>query len=178
MTSKISGILFFSLIILLMQSCYSGNRSQDSDSNRSQIHTPGKPGASVSISNSQPIVLGSLGAQDLVLTLEGPAAFDELSVRVASSDGLSLLSPIDSVTFLPTSTGKYNLPLSLNVKREGRHYVRLYVELVTANSRAQRVVSAIIQVGSTITKQQKTIPKRNTDGVISLPAQEQVMPKN
>ncbi len=178
MASKISSILFFSLIIMLTQACYSGNRSPDSDSNRSPVHTLGKPGASVSISNTQPIGLAALGMQDLTLILDAPAAFEELSVRVAPSDGLSILSPIDLVTFLPASTGKYNLPLSLNIKHEGRHYVRLYVELVSANRRSQRVVSAIIQVGSPVTKQQKTVLERNADGVISLPAQEQVIPKD
>lgn len=178
MFKKIPTILFLFALGLVTQACYSGNPSKGAESKATRVHSPGKPGASVNIRNPQPIKFDSPGMQDFELVLQVPGTPDEISMHLSSSDGVDLLSPIGLITFPVAAEGEYRLPLSLNTKREGRHYVHLHVDLLTNGNAERRVVSAIIQVGRTGAKLQKAAPESHSDGVITLPAQERVSPGN
>ena len=170
-------VICVALISLATQACHSGSPSSEGNNKSQRTHTPGKPGASVSIRNTQPIVLDA-GIQELTLVLLAPGEPERLTVQLGSTDGLGILSPTNAITLTPSGTSEYHLPLSLNVKRGGRHYVQLHIELGAGDERERRVISAIIQAGQPTARAQKAAPPNDRDGVKSLPAQEQVSPRD
>lgn len=177
------------IAISILQACYSGSvsqtenkpRSMDSSVDAPAAHgqkTATKPGASVSIRNTQPIVLNSVGLHDIELVLNSPGYPGTISVSVTSSKGVSILSTTAPVLFPLTENGEYRLPISASIEQEGRHYIRLNVAVTSNDITEKRVVSAIVQVGSVHPKLQKAAPAIDSDEVISLPAQERVSPQH
>lgn len=175
--------------ISLLQACYSSSVSQADDKSRSidsKINShvshaqkaTTKPGASVSIRNTQPIVLNSVGLHDIELVLHSPSYPGSISVSATASKGMGIVSTAAPVLFPLTEKGEYRLPMSVNIEQEGRHYIRLNVGVTSNDITEKRVISAIVQVGSVHPKLQKTAPVADSDEVISLPAQEQVSPQH
>lgn len=165
------------LAFSLLQACYSGNASQTTNEKKQPVQVTPKPGATVNIRNSQPILLDAVGEQNVVIILHSPSYPGAMSVSVAASDGVSIVSELAPLVYQLTETGEYRVPLKLNVEREGRHYVRLNVSVTSNGLSEKRVVSAILQVGAARTKLQKAVPAGTSDAVISLPAQERVSPR-
>lgn len=166
-----------SVVILLLQGCYSASTVQTTEKT-SPVKITAKPGASVSIRNAQPIVLSSVGGQNIVVVLQSPAVSGEMSVNVTSGDGSRVLSPLAPMVFPLADEGVYRVPVTLNIEHEGRHYVRLHVRVTNNGQTETRVVSAILQVGEVRARQQKAVPAATSDGIISLPAQERVSPQD
>lgn len=166
------------MVLALLQACYSGSSTQTPE-NASQPKTVTvKPGASVSIRNTQPIKLETVGEQNIVVVLHSSSFPGEMSVSVAASKGVSILSTPNPLVYPLTESGEYRVPLRLNVEHEGRHYVRMNVSISSGGLSEKRVVSAILQVGEVRAKSQKAVPAASSDAVISLPAQERVSPRD
>lgn len=183
------------LLSSLLQACYSGNYSGNSvlgNNESQQVQPPAaanvqvpsaqkttmKPGASVSLTNTQPIVLPTIGMHQIELVLQSARHEGELSISVVSSDGVSVDSTTNTFHFSLVEQGAYRLPITLYVAREGRHYVRLNVSMTSDGTNEKRVISAIVQAGKPAPAAQKTAPANATDGVITLPAQERVSPQH
>lgn len=187
MSKKIIKVSLLWLIIgaatVPLYACYTGNHQtvaapQKSDSPTTVKHhsyqkKTMKPGASVKILNLQPMVLNTAGLHDIELVLHSASYPGEMNIDLTASDGMSILSA--AVIAIPlVKKGEYKIPVSLNIPREGRYYLRMNVTVTGKEINEKRVLSAIIQVGETVDKQQKTVPASTTDKVVSLPAQEHV----
>ncbi|HEX7762296.1 MAG TPA: hypothetical protein VF433_01605 [Cellvibrio sp.] len=185
------------LLASLLPACYSGNNSGSSalgNSEAPQVQPPAatnvqahvssvqkitmKPGASVSLANTQPIVLPTIGMHQIELVLQSARHEGEMTISVASSDGMSVDSATNTFHFPLVEQGAYRLPITLYVAREGRHYVRLNVSTTSGGTNEKRVISAIVQAGKPAPAAQKTAPTSTTDGVITLPAQERISPQH
>lgn len=164
----------------LSVACYSDGSLRAAEKKHAATVTP-KPGASVSIGNAQPILLNSVGVQNVELILRSPSFPGEMTLHISASKGISVLSETE-VKYALTENGHYAVPVSLFIEQEGRHYVRLSVQIRGSdasgdNAGEQRVLSAIVQVGAARAPSQKLAPAAS-DGVISSPAQERVTPRN
>lgn len=185
------------LLASLLPACYSGHYSGSGELGSSEAHEAQspvvanaqervlpaqkvtmKPGASVSLANTQPIVLPTTGMQQIELVLQSARHEGEMSISVASSDGMSVDSTTNTFHFSLVEQGEYRLPITLYVAQEGRHYVRLNISVTSQGTSEKRAISAIVQVGKLAPAAQKTAPAGTTDGVITLPAQERISPQH
>lgn len=132
-----------------------------------------KPGASVSIKNIQPMHFISLGVQNIELLLDESSGQGTMNVRISASDGVTLVN--QSVFHFELShSSEYKLPLTFSLEQNGRHYLRLHVEVVADGVTERRVISAILQVGETAQRIQKS-QGESADMVLTLPAEETVL---
>ena len=140
----------------------------------------GKPGAAVSLRNSQPLQLPATGVQDVVVQLMSPVYQGVMHVSVSSNEDIAIVSAQKEFEFTLVEQGDYQLPLTLNIATAGRHYLHLQVVINTKEQTQARAIAVIVQVGEPVLKTQKTDFERAAEvgeQVISLPAQETISPR-
>src|SRR6187431_400676 len=145
-----------------------------------QQHPLIKPGAAVSLKNIAPLYAPAPGVYEYKLELISPNDTGKMTIDVAVSDGVTIVSPENHFEFVLHEGGEYHLPLALNASAEGRFYIQLHVSTVVDGHTSARSVAAILQVGEPAVKAQKTMLESSTDKsepVISLPAQETISPR-
>lgn len=139
-----------------------------------------KPGASITLKNSQPFFMEAPGVSDLELVLSAPPVGGVMHVDVTVSPGLELVSSVSHFEFLLTQEAEYKLPIQVNAPATGRYYVNLQTSITQNEQHDSRVITAIVQVGPPAAKSQKVTNDKSveTDGIISLPAKETIQPAN
>ncbi len=139
-----------------------------------------KPGASITLKNSQPFFLEAPGVSNLELVLSAPPMGGAMHIDVTVSTGLELVSPVSHFEFLLTQEAEYKLPIQVNAPAAGRYYVNLQASIIQNEQRDSRVITAIVQVGPPPAKSQKGTNDKSVeaDGIISLPAKETIQPAN
>jgi hypothetical protein len=140
----------------------------------------GKPGAAVSLKNTEPFYAPAPGIYEYQLQLASPHHTGKMIVDVSTSDGITIVSSERRFEFVLQEGGEYKLPLTLNAGAEGRFYIQLQVSTVVAGQTSMRAITAILQVGAPMGKMQKTMTNGSagkSDSVISLPAQETISPR-
>lgn len=150
------------------------------ESNDHQQHALVKPGAAVSLKNSELLYAAVPGVYEYQLQLLSPNHEGEMTVDVSTSDGLALVSSVRHFAFELQEGGEYRVPLTINASAEGRFYIQLHVSITVNGQSSSRVIAAILQVGETTVKAQKAATKssaQEAEAVISLPAQETISPR-
>ncbi len=145
-----------------------------------QSHRMVKPGAAVSLKNTEPLFVPAPGVYDYQLQLISPSHEGKMTINVSTSDDVTIVSPEHQFEFVLHDGGEYPIPLTLNASSEGRFYIQLHVSIVVNGHTSMRVIAAILQVGAPAAKAQKTMSKDaldKSDSVISLPAQETISPR-
>lgn len=145
-----------------------------------QLHQMGKPGASVGLKDIEPLYAPAPGVYEYQLQLVLSNHAGSMTIDVAASDGVTIISPERRFEFVLQEGSEYKLPLTLNASAEGRFYIQLHVSIVADGKTSVRAISAILQVGAPAVKMQKTMTTSSadkSDSVISLPAQETISPR-
>jgi|GEM_PF-3572936 len=145
-----------------------------------QQHPRAKPGAAVSLKNTTPLYAPAPGVYEYQLQLISPNDTGKMTINVAASDGVTIVSPESHFEFVLQEGGEYKVPLALNASAEGRFYIQLHVSIVVDGQTSVRAIAAILQVGEPAAKAQKTMLNSSadkSDSVISLPAQETISPR-
>lgn len=145
-----------------------------------QPHSLAKPGAAVSLKNSEPLYAAVPGVYEYQLQLLSPSHEGKMTVDVSTSDGLVIVSSAHHFEFELQEGSEYSLPLTLNAGAEGRFYIQLHVSITVNGQSSSRVIAAILQVGPSAVKAQKAAAKnseQDAEPVISLPAQETISPR-
>lgn len=160
-----------------------------SDQKSSQINTDKflhqpqslvKPGAAVSLKNTEPLYAPGPGVFEYQLQLVSSKHAGKMTVEVSTSDGVTIVSPERQFEFVLQESGEYRLPLTLNANSNGRFYIQLHVSTAVEGQTSARAIAAILQVGEPMVKVQKTASRSSADktgAVISLPAQETILPR-
>lgn len=156
------------------------------DKQTGKMSSPAKPGASVRLKTNEPFFITEPGVFDYSLVLLSDQHEGEMSVDISTSDEIAIL-PSDTNTKLENTyrfrlapDGEYEIPLKLNVTKEGRFYIHLHVTIQADNQATTRVLAAILQVGKPDANAQKPSTKSlksDVDDVILLPAQETISPR-
>lgn len=139
-----------------------------------------KPGAAVSLKNTQPLTVSVAGVYEFQLQLISPLHTGKMTVNVAPGAGFEIVSSQRQFDFELQEGGSYQVPLIINASAEGRYYIQLHVSITTDGQPSSRVVAAILQVGEPAVKAQKAAAKstqEDDEAVISLPAQETISPR-
>ena len=163
-----------------MASAERNNLPMKSAKSAHQSHPIVKPGAAVSLKNTTPLYAPAPGVYEYQLQLISPSDSGKMTINVAASDGVTIVSPESHFEFVLQEGGEYRLPLALNASAEGRFYIQLHVTTVVDGQTSARSIAAILQVGAPAVKAQKTMLKSSADkseSVISLPAQETISPR-
>jgi len=145
-----------------------------------QSHQMGKPGAAVSLKNTEPLYARVPGVYEYQLQLVSPLHTGKMIIDASTSNGITIVSPERHFEFVLQEGSEYKLPLTLNASAEGRFYIQLHVSIVAYGKTSVRAISAIVQVGAPAVKMQKTMTTSSadkSDSVISLPAQETISPR-
>jgi len=146
-----------------------------------KLHRPlVKPGAAVGLRDKQPLTAEAPGTYEYQLQLISPKHKGKMTVDVSTSDGITIISPERHFEFALQERGEYSVPLTINASAEGRFYIQLHVSIAVEGQSASRVIAAILQVGEPAVKVQKAAAKttaKDSDAVISLPAQETISPR-
>jgi hypothetical protein len=140
----------------------------------------GKPGASVTLKSPQPLLLADTGVQDVRFQLISPIHNGTMNVSVTANEGISIISEMREFTFSLNESDNYQIPLTLNIAHEGRHYVQLYITVNNGGQTSVRSLAVILQVGKAAIKVQKPAIESSvgsSEQVISLPAQETISPR-
>lgn len=139
-----------------------------------------KPGAAVKLKNTEPLYFATPGMYEYSLVLVSPSYPGSMTVEVATSEGVELVSSTRHFEFKLAAEGEYQLSLALNVRDYGRYYLPLHVTIDTEDASDTRVIAAILQVGDPTVKTQKAAAAsaaKESDAIISLPAQETISPR-
>lgn len=171
---------FLSVIVLI--ACKQEPISKEIQSSAAQTkhqHSPGKPGAAVSLKNSQPLFLTKTGIYEYGIDLLSRFSAGLMTVTVSSNSTVELISTQSQFEFSPDASGEYHIPLTIHVREPGRHYIQLHISLNEIDRVSTRALTAIVQVGESSSKLQKTTQasSASTESVISLPAQETISPQ-
>ncbi|MDR7089184.1 MULTISPECIES: hypothetical protein [Cellvibrio] len=145
-----------------------------------QQHKRTKPGAAVSLKNSEPLYATVPGVYEYQLQLLSPNHEGKMTVDVSTSDGLAIVSSAHHFEFELHEGGEYGVPLTINANAEGRFYIQLHITITADGQKSSRVIAAILQVGEPGVKAQKASTKgagQEVETVISLPAQETISPR-
>ena len=180
----------FALTLLLFGGCKSENLTSAAElpKQMQQGQSVGKPGAPVSLKNNNPIHVEGIGVYEFELDLlvsrgdrriVANEAGRFMRVLVSSSDGIEILAGQSAFEFDRNLSREYRLPLTINVRQLGRHYIKLHISLDENGSISTRALTAIVQAGKAPAKAQKTaLPSSSmTDGITLLPAQETISPQ-
>jgi len=176
-------IVFYPVVCLLsvivLIACKQESISKEMQPSAGQTehrHSPGKPGASVSLKNSQPLFLSKTGVYEYGIDLLSGFSTGLMTVTVSSNGTIELISTQSQFEFSPDASGEYHIPLKIHVREPGRHYIQLHVSLNETDRVSTRALTAIVQVGESSPKLQKAAQasSKPADGVISLPAQETI----
>lgn len=142
-------------------------------------HKQSKPGAAVSLKNSEPLYFAGPGVHEFQLELLSTNDEGRMVVEVSATDGITILSS-HHVEFELRARGGYTVPLAINATTEGRFYIHLKVSITSGEVTSSRVIAAIVQVGESAVKAKKAgapDASHNKETVISLPAQETISPR-
>lgn len=153
---------------------------EQNDEVHQQNHSLGKPGAAVSLHSAQPLAASTPGVYEYSLQLMSPVRDGKMTVDVSVSDGITIVSSARHFEFELQEGGVYRVPLTINASLEGRFYIQLHVSINTDGQSSTRVIAAILQVGEPAVKARKAAAKntaKDTNEVISLPAQETISPR-
>lgn len=145
-----------------------------------QPHSLAKPGAAVSLKNSEPLYAAVQGVYEYQLQLLSPSHEGKMTVEASTSDGLVIVSSARHFEFELQEGREYSVPLTLNASAEGRFYIQLHVSITSDGQTSSRVIAAILQVGEAAVKAEKAAAKglaKDAESVISLPAQETISPR-
>lgn len=145
-----------------------------------QQHSLAKPGAAVSLKNSEPLYAAAPGVYEYQLLLLSPNHKGKMTVDASTSDGLTIVSSARHFEFELQEGGEYSVPLTINASAEGRFYIQLHISIAADGQTSARVIAAILQVGEAAVKAKKAAAKSSAQGVeevISLPAQETISPR-
>lgn len=156
------------------------NPHLENENNNRQQHSLVKPGAAVSLKNSEPLYAAVPGVYEYQLQLLSPNHEGKMTVDVSTSDGLAIISPAHHFEFELEEDGEYRVPLTITAGAEGRFYIQLHISIVADGQTSSRVIAAILQVGESTVKAQKAAAKsagQEAETVISLPAQETISPR-
>jgi hypothetical protein len=148
--------------------------------NDHQPYSLAKPGAAVSLKNSEPLYAAAPGVYEYQLQLLSPSYEGKMTVEASTSDGLVIVSSARHFEFELQEGGEYSVPLTLNASAEGRFYIQLHVSITVDGHTSSRVIAAILQVGEPAVKAEKAAAKgsaQEAEPVISLPAQETISPR-
>ncbi len=151
----------------------------ESEKQTYQQHSLVKPGAAVSLKNTEPLYSAAPGVYEYHLQLLSPGHEGKMTVDVSASDGLAIVSSERHFEFELQKGGEYPVPLTINASAEGRFYIQLHVSITANGQSSSRVIAAILQVGEPAVKAQKAAAKsaaQEAETVISLPAQETISP--
>lgn len=139
-----------------------------------------KPGAAVSLKNSEPLYAAVPGVYEYQLQLSSPHREGKMTVNASTSDGLAIVSSVHDFEFGLHEGGEYSVPLTIEASTEGRFYIQLHISITVDGQTSSRVIAAILQVGEPTMKMQKATTKssgQEAEAVISLPAQETISPR-
>lgn len=174
----LSALIFPALIGCSPQVTTSSGVVADKNAVKGVVASHLKPGAGVSFENNASYVLQQSVPGDIVIVLLAAEAEGVMDVRISVSDEL-ILNSTNNAQFQLLPNGRYELPISVTAYQQGRHYINLQV-LTTVNKRqASRVLSAIVQVGDEAHLQKNqgfAFSSAVGEGVISMPAQETIIP--
>lgn len=148
--------------------------------NDHQPHSLAKPGAAVSLKNSEPLYAAVPGVYEYQLQLLSPSHEGKMTVEASTSDGLVIVSSARHFEFELQEGSEYSVPLTLNASAEGRFYIQLHVSITSDEQTSSRVIAAILQVGEAAVKAEKAAATglaKDAESVISLPAQETISPR-
>lgn len=143
-------------------------------------HKQSKPGAAVSLRNSELLYVAGPGVYEFQLELVSTNHDGKMVVEASATDGLTILSSTHDFEFELSERGGYTVPLVINAAKEGRFYIQLKVSIASGQATSSRVIAAIVQVGESAVKAKKAgVPNagQNEETVISLPAQETILPR-
>jgi len=148
--------------------------------NNGHQHSLAKPGAAVSLKNSEPLYAAVPGVYEYQLQLLSPHREGKMTTNVSTSDGLAIVSSAHHFGFELHEGGEYSVPLTIDASAEGRFYIQLHISITVDGQTSSRVIAAILQVGEPVVKMQKATTKssgQEAEAVISLPAQETISPR-
>lgn len=143
-------------------------------------HALVKPGAAVSLKNSEPLFVAVPGTYEYPLALLSSVREGKMRVDVSTSEGLAIVSSAQHFEFALQERGDYSLPLVIKASKEGRFYIQLQVSVIIGEQRSSRALAAIVQVGEPAVKANKAAANGTgpeVESVISLPAQETISPR-
>lgn len=174
---KLSLSMLFVLMACSPQNNYSSSASTEKKvANHSvKSHLP-KPGASVRLESTKPYQLQESMPAEIKLVLVTTETDGVMDVKIGASDEL-MLSSQETMQFQLSPNGRYELPLKLTAHLAGRYYINLHVSIRAGGQQMSRVLSAIVQVGDEPKLQKAQASDAvSSDDVISLPAQETIIP--
>jgi hypothetical protein len=164
-----------------MKSIDEKDSQMGSEKRAHQQHTFVKPGAAVSLKNTEPLYASVPGIYEYQLQLLSANHDGKMTVDVSTSDGLAIVSSAHHFEFELQEGSEYRVPLTINASSEGRFYIQLHVSITANGQPSSRVIAAILQVGALAVKAQKaaTVKSASQEAgtVISLPAQETISPR-
>lgn len=137
-----------------------------------------KPGPDVRIRTElrEPLAPGDSGALNIVFS-EGYNE-GQLKVKASTSEGISLLTTIDETQFDMASGTDHEWTVYFDTEEDGRHYVNFWVSVDTPFGTQTRSSSAIVKVGSGISRPKSTSSTIAVDAdgtaIVRLPAQETI----
>lgn len=178
-------VFYFSsitLIFVLLSACGSENlsKNESSASMQTQQTLPrGKPGAPVSLKDVSPFVVAQTGIYEIEINLISSFSTGLMTVGVSSGEGIHVVSTLPLFEFSPNQEGEYRVPLRVDVRELGRHYIQLHISVNEKGQAATRAITVIVQAGESSAKLQKAISTSSSAArdVISHPAQETISPQ-
>lgn len=176
---------FLGLLVLLLVGCEGFTSSENSATTvaKTQQESPkstGKPGAAVSLKQSNAFYFAEPGLLDLGLQLVTPLSSGNMQVDVVSGRGVGLHSAQSHYEFTLESDTVYSVPLRVQVNNEGRFYINLHINVMRNGKLENKVLTVIVHVGSAqaeMPKNQSLQKVTNSEpGITDLPAQEFIGP--
>jgi hypothetical protein len=168
---------YIGIFLLMMSGCKSEikeNTVIEKADNR--FHTK-KMSAAVDLDNTQMIRIDDLTEQEIVLTLISSQTAGVMQVALSASDGLSLVSAVENVTFELAANKKYAIPLRIKASSFGRYYINLHITINRDEQPSSRVISAIVQVGEENQQAQlkRKINDNSAENINIMPAEETIL---
>jgi len=133
-----------------------------------------KPGASVSLADSEPLSLQAGVADVFNVELKTPVTQGRMHVNITAKAPLNLMSELDEFDFDLSPDASYLLPITLMADEDGRYYLSLQIELTEGDQVSSRSLDVVVQVGSPVKTQINGMekPEPGEDALVEMPAQE------
>lgn len=110
-------------------------------------HIHPKPGAQVSLIDSQLYMIEPGEYRPLTIRLRSPQAQGLMRVTITGSEGLHILPSSAEPVFTLAPGVIHELPLQVHVAQPGRYYVHLTIVTEGGDRQLSRVMSVIVQAG-------------------------------
>ena len=136
-----------------------------------------KPGAPVSLASANMVAVSENKTSDIVVLLKAQAASGIIHVELKSSEGLQLMSSVETRDIHLNTDGYYHVTARVLAVNNGRYYLKLHVTIDNGEYSSSRVLAVIVQVGPLAEDSQspsQMLKSNNSENVISLPAQENI----